>query len=95
MELEKEYKSTLIFCINVEHCREVCALLQKQGVDARYVISETSNSERKTIVADFKQGKFPVLCNVTVFTEGTDIPNIDSIILAAHKTETIDDSNDW
>ena len=27
-------------------------------------------------------GKFPVLCNVTVFTEGTDIPNIDSIILA-------------
>ena len=82
MELEKEYKSTLVFCINVEHCREVCVLLQKQGVDARYVISETSNSERKTIVADFKQGKFPVLCNVTVFAEGTDIPNIDSIILA-------------
>lgn len=82
MELEKEYKSTLVFCINVEHCREVCVLLQKQGVDARYVISETSNSERKTIVENFKQGKFPVLCNVTVFTEGTDIPNIDSIILA-------------
>lgn len=82
MELEKEYKSTLVFCINVEHCREVCALLQKQGVDARYVTSKTSNSERKTIVEDFKQGKFPVLCNVTVFTEGTDIPNIDSIILA-------------
>lgn len=82
MELAKDYKSTIIFCVNVEHCREVCGLFQQQGIDAQYVLGETSRIEREFIVEDFKQGKFPVLCNVGVFTEGTDIPNIDSIILA-------------
>lgn len=82
MELAKDYKSTIIFCVNVEHCREVCGLFQQQGIDAQYVLGETSKIEREFIVEDFKQGKFPVLCNVGVFTEGTDIPNIDSIILA-------------
>ncbi|WLF77098.1 Putative ATP-dependent helicase IRC3 [Lodderomyces elongisporus] len=75
-------KSTLIFCVNVQHCWELCSTLQSHGINAQYVTGETSKSERAAIVEDFKSGKIPVLCNVEVFTEGTDIPNIDSIILA-------------
>lgn len=75
-------KSTLIFCVGVEHCFDVCALFQNNGINAQYVTGETSKVERAAIIEDFKLGQIPVLCNVQVFTEGTDMPNIDSLILA-------------
>ena len=75
-------KSTLIFCVGVDHCYDVCALFQTNGINAQYVTGETSKVERAAIIEDFKRGLIPVLCNVQVFTEGTDMPNIDSLILA-------------
>ena len=82
MKEEGTYKSTLIFCVTIEHCHELCGLFQSQGIDAQYVSANTTRIAREEIVEDFKNGKIPILCNVGVFTEGTDIPNIDSIILA-------------
>lgn len=75
-------KSTLIFCVTVEHCKTLCGVLQAQGVNAQYVSGDTVRHERRAILQDFKDGLIEVLCNVLVFTEGTDIPNIDSLILA-------------
>lgn len=75
-------KSTLVFCVSVEHCKTLCGVLQAQGVNAQYVYGDTVKHERRAILEDFKNGKIEVLCNVLVFTEGTDIPNIDSLILA-------------
>ncbi|KAI5958078.1 irc3 [Candida theae] len=82
LKKEVDCKSTLIFCVGVEHCYEVCALFQSHGINAQYVTGETSKVERAVIIEDFKRGLIPVLCNVQVFTEGTDMPNIDSLILA-------------
>ena len=79
---EVDCKSTLIFCVGVEHCFDVCDLFQRNGINAQYVTGETSKVERASIIEDFKLGLIPVLCNVQVFTEGTDMPNIDSLILA-------------
>ncbi|KAI5958390.1 POL12 [Candida margitis] len=79
---ETDCKSTLIFCVGVEHCYDLCALFQRYGVNAQYVTGDTSKAERAAIIEDFKSGLIPVLCNVQVFTEGTDMPNIDSLILA-------------
>lgn len=74
-------KSLLIFCVNVEHMQTICSLFRANGVNAQYVSGETKNSERDKITSDFKIGKIPVLINCGVFTEGTDIPNIDCIFL--------------
>ncbi|KAI3405858.2 GPI8 [Candida oxycetoniae] len=75
-------RSTLIFCVNIEHCIDLCSKFHLQGIDAQYVTGNTAKFERAALIEDFKMGKIPILCNVAVFTEGTDIPNIDSIILA-------------
>lgn len=82
--LRKQYdfKSTLIFCTSIAHCKTLCGVLQSSGVNAQYVTGETVTHERKAIVQDFRDGKIDALCNVMVFTEGTDIPNIDSVFLA-------------
>ncbi|CCE85456.1 Piso0_005052 [Millerozyma farinosa CBS 7064] len=81
--LEKfNFKSTLVFCVDINHCKTLCGLFQREGINAQYVTGETVKHERARIVSDFRNGKIQVLCNVQVFTEGTDIPNIDSLFLA-------------
>lgn len=79
---ELALKATLVFCVDINHCRTLCAVLQANGVNAQYVTGETVRHERRAILDDFRSGRIDVLCNVLVFTEGTDIPNIDSMILA-------------
>lgn len=79
---ELKLKATLVFCVDINHCKTLCGVLQAGGVNAQYVTGETVRHERRAILEDFKNGKIDVLCNVLVFTEGTDIPNIDSMILA-------------
>lgn len=84
LKLKKEhgFRATLIFCVDIEHCLTLCGVLQRQGINAQYVTGETAKHERRAIIEDFKNGRIDVLCNVQVFTEGTDIPNIDSLFLA-------------
>ncbi|RLV92657.1 GPI-anchor transamidase [Spathaspora sp. JA1] len=84
LELQKlsKVKRTLIFCVDIQHCVDVCDHLQGLKINAQYVTGETNKIDRDLIVDDFNDGKVEVLCNVRVFTEGTDIPAIDSIILA-------------
>jgi ATP-dependent helicase IRC3 len=74
--------STLVFCVDVQHVRDLTATFQRHGVEAHYVTGETPVKLRNEMVDAFKGRKFPVLLNCSVFTEGTDIPNIDCVLLA-------------
>ncbi|KAH9887827.1 P-loop containing nucleoside triphosphate hydrolase protein [Xylariomycetidae sp. FL2044] len=74
-------KSTLVFCVDLAHVFGLTETFRRYGIDARYVHGDTPKSERGDCVHAFKRGDFPVLVNCGVFTEGTDIPNIDCVIL--------------
>lgn len=75
------FRSTLMFCVDINHCKTLCGVLQRTGINAQYVTGDTVKHERRAIIEDFKNGLIDVLCNVQVFTEGTDMPNIDSLFL--------------
>ncbi|KAH8120198.1 P-loop containing nucleoside triphosphate hydrolase protein [Phellopilus nigrolimitatus] len=75
-------RSTLVFCVDLNHLRDLTNTFRQAGVDARYAYSGTPAMERKALVDAFKNGDFPVLLNVAIFTEGTDIPNIDCVVVA-------------
>ncbi|RPA82034.1 P-loop containing nucleoside triphosphate hydrolase protein [Ascobolus immersus RN42] len=75
-------KSTLVFCVDVSHVVNLTHVFRNQGIDARAVTGKTPIAERTALVKAFKNGEFPVLVNCGLFTEGTDIPNIDCIVLA-------------
>lgn len=81
MDNPDNFKSTLIFGCNVQHIEVLCLLFRHNGIHANYVTGATRLTERTKIINDFKLGKINVLLNCGVFTEGTDIPNIDSIFL--------------
>ena len=57
-------KSTLIFCVNLRHLRDLTNMFRDAGVDARYVYSGTPPAERQALVQSFKEEKFPILLNV-------------------------------
>ncbi|MCJ1240176.1 hypothetical protein MMC14_008176 [Varicellaria rhodocarpa] len=75
-------KSTLVFCVDLAHVTDLTETFRRHGLDARYITSQTPKQLRSERLDDFKDRKFPVLLNCGVFTEGTDIPNIDCILLA-------------
>ena len=56
-------KSTLVFCVNLAHVRDLTAAFREAGVDARYLHAGTPAAERKALIADFRAGVFPVLLN--------------------------------
>ncbi len=75
-------KSTLVFCVDLAHVADLTQKFRKHGINAQFVTGDTDKMERSRRLEAFKQGGFPVLINCGVFTEGTDIPNIDCILLA-------------
>ncbi|RCK56254.1 putative ATP-dependent helicase IRC3 [Candida viswanathii] len=82
MKDESAFKSTLVFCVNEAHCRELCGLFQIHGINAQYIPADVQEDTRPTILEDFKSGKIPILCGADVILEASDHSNIDSIFLA-------------
>lgn len=75
-------RRAFLFAGTVEHAEDLAAEFVARGVPAACVSGETPSDERTRAVAAFRAGKVLVLCNVYVFTEGTDVPEAEVCILA-------------
>ncbi|EUC31557.1 hypothetical protein COCCADRAFT_6547 [Bipolaris zeicola 26-R-13] len=78
----KDRHSTLIFCVDLSHVTNLTNMFRQAGIDAQFVTGETPTKVRSARIDAFRNKEFPVLLNCGVFTEGTDIPNIDCVLLA-------------
>jgi len=72
----------IVYTINKSHNLQVCQSYNDNGISAKAIDSNTSSTERERIVREFKNDEFKVLCNVNIFTEGFDCPDIEFIQLA-------------
>lgn len=68
---------TVIFCVNVAHCYEI----QKLIPGSKVIDGKTKQKEREQTIIDFTNRKFQCLINCMIFTEGTDMPLIETIII--------------
>ena len=77
-EVYKKYArgQTLIFASSVSHAENIASKIP----GAVAVSQKTQN--RNKIIADFTAKKIPCLVNCMIFTEGTDMPLIETIIIA-------------
>ncbi|PWY90670.1 P-loop containing nucleoside triphosphate hydrolase protein [Aspergillus heteromorphus CBS 117.55] len=78
----RERKSTLVFCVDVEHTKQLTEAFRAVGIDARYITAKTPREKRDEQLRAFRNQEYAVLLNCGLFTEGTDIPNIDCVLLA-------------
>lgn len=68
--------ATLIFASSVRHAENISKKIKGSVV----VKAETQN--RAKIIEDFTQRKIPCIVNCMIFTEGTDMPLVETIIIA-------------
>jgi len=74
-------KSVLLFCASLIHMQSVIERVRERGYECYGVSSQTAREDRAELVQLFKSGKLKYLCNVNVFTEGFDAPNVDMVAL--------------
>lgn len=72
-------RKTVVFLPLVKTSQKFCSLLNKNGFRAAEVNGESV--DRSEILKDFESGKYNVLCNSMLLTEGWDCPDVDCIVV--------------
>lgn len=75
-------KKIIVFAVNRAHCSKIVEKYNSSGYLAKSIDTYTASDERNKIVNDFRNNKFKILCNVNIFTEGFDCPDVDAVQLA-------------
>ena len=75
-------KKIIVFAVNRAHSNKIVEKYNSCGYAAKSIDTYTSSDERRKIVQDFRDNKFKILCNVNIFTEGFDCPDVDAVQLA-------------
>ncbi|HZG00954.1 MAG TPA: helicase-related protein, partial [Chitinophagales bacterium] len=85
-----KYKQTIVFALNVFNAIALNTLFREQGVKSDFVISTVKDmatgvnlkKDNPEIINRFRNGELEVIINVNILTEGTDLPNVQSVFLA-------------
>ena len=72
-------RKTVVFLPLIHTSQTFCALLNEMGVPAAEV--NGNSTDRAEILRDFEAGRYSVLCNSMLLTEGWDCPAVDCIVV--------------
>ncbi len=75
-------KKMIVFAVNRAHCTKIVEKFNNSGFAAKAIDTYTPTEERNEIVNAFRNNEFKILCNVNIFTEGFDCPDVDAVQLA-------------
>lgn len=102
LQSRKRYGKTLIFADRWYQCEYLREALEKRGVRAGVVYSKLDadagtpelrnrrhRDENDKALQAFRNGKLDVLINVRMLTEGTDVPDVQSVFLTRQTTSQI------
>lgn len=84
-QIAKEMKSfcadrkTVVFLPLISTAQKFCAILKSYGMNAVEINGDSEN--RGGILQDFEDGKYDVLCNSMLLTEGWDCPSVDCVVI--------------
>lgn len=75
-------RRTIAFCVTVRHAQNLARSLSTIGVPAAIVHGMMPSEQRTEVLRRFREGRFQVLTNVAVLTEGFDDPGVSCIAMA-------------
>ena len=76
-----EGKQTIVYCSSINTSKATAQAFREDGIRAAHLDGTTNKKEREQAVADFRDGKIKVLCNVDLFGEGFDVPDCEAVVL--------------
>lgn len=74
-------RQTLVYAVSVAHADNLHRVFNKAGVTAGVLLGETPSEERARLIEGFQNGTIRVIINVSVATEGFDLPDAGCVIL--------------
>lgn len=74
-----EGRKTVVFLPLIATSQKFCKMLNDVGL--RAVEVNGNSDDRAQVLADFESGKYDVLCNSMLLTEGWDCPSVDCIVI--------------
>lgn len=81
---ETTFKKGIVYCRSVKEAAELATLMTEAGIPSESIDGDTSKKSREDIFQEFIKGGTRLLCNHTIFTEGTDVPCVDLVVLNRH-----------
>ena len=79
LEHQDEYGKTIVFAYDQNHAETLCDTFKNAGISCDYAVSNRSDAQN--VIQRFKNNEFKVLVNVQILTEGSDIPDIQTVFL--------------
>jgi superfamily II DNA or RNA helicase len=80
----------IAYCVNVKHSKSICQLFNDNGIPAMHLDGTSNEAYRNEVMNDFKAGKFKILCNCNLISEGITVPECDCcMLLRPTQSETL------
>lgn len=73
----------IVFAASRDHSRHIATAFSAVGIPAMHVDGDTADSDRDRFDDEFRAGKIRIGCNVGLFGEGYDVPNVGYVAIAA------------
>ena len=74
-------KQAIAYTYNVASAERLANQFNADGITAKAVSGHTPKDERDQIISAYRNGKIQVITNAELFTEGLDLPNVDTVIM--------------
>ncbi|WP_375473382.1 DEAD/DEAH box helicase family protein [uncultured Nostoc sp.] len=94
----ERYKPLLVFAIDVIHAVALNKVFKDKGINSDFIVAAVQDlttgakvavKDNKEKIQKFRNGELEVLINVEILTEGTDLPNVQTVFLTRPTTSTI------
>lgn len=82
--------SAIAYCTNIKHSKSICDLFNTARIPAAHIDASTPESVRESIIEDFRRGRFTILCNCNLISEGITLPECECcLLLRPTQSETL------
>ena len=72
---------SLFFVTSQQHGEELKKEFENRGIQAEFLTHKTPNKKREDSLKLFEQSRLKILINIQLFTEGVDIPSLESLFI--------------
>jgi superfamily II DNA or RNA helicase len=80
----KEYaheRKSIAFCVDVQHCKDLAAAFQAEGINCQAIWGDMAGDERKRTLENLKHGRIQSVTSCGVLTEGFDESSISCVVM--------------
>lgn len=83
-------KQSLAYCVNIKHSKSICDLFNNNGIPACHMDASTPEKEREHLMDEYHNGKYKILCNCNLISEGITLPECECcMLLRPTQSETL------